>query len=83
MMSGEEGKLLAGAAGFYSPWGSERMKQEPSYFALRFFLFYAKRDASQNPAVPAFRFAPIRVREKRMNTHKTLKTRWSYQKAVK
>jgi len=24
MMGGEEGKLLAGAAGFYSPWGSER-----------------------------------------------------------
>jgi hypothetical protein len=24
MMSSEEGKLLARAAGFYSPWGSER-----------------------------------------------------------
>jgi len=29
MMGGEEGKLLAGAAGFYSPWGSER-KNSPS-----------------------------------------------------
>jgi len=25
MMSGEEGKLLAGTARFYSPWGSERI----------------------------------------------------------
>jgi hypothetical protein len=27
MMSGEEGKLLAGAVGFYSPWGSESDEQ--------------------------------------------------------
>jgi hypothetical protein len=27
MMSGKGGKLLAGAAGFYSPWGNESEEQ--------------------------------------------------------
>jgi hypothetical protein len=42
MMSSEEGKLLAGAAGFYSPWGNKSEEQGPSYFAQRFF--YEKKE---------------------------------------
>jgi len=43
MRRGEEGKLLAGAAGFYSPWGSESDEQEPSYFASRSFCDAKKK----------------------------------------
>jgi hypothetical protein len=42
MMSGEGGKLLAGAAGFYSPWGSESDEQSPLYFAPRFLFVMLK-----------------------------------------
>jgi hypothetical protein len=37
MMGGKEGKLLAGAAGFYSPWGSER-KNRPRCILRRDFF---------------------------------------------
>jgi hypothetical protein len=53
MMSSEEGKLLAGAAGFYSPWGNESEEQGPSYFAQRFFMKKRKRFASSaGPCIP-------------------------------
>jgi hypothetical protein len=78
MRRGEEGKLLAGAAGFYSPWGSESDEQAHRTL-LSASLVTQKRDASHRPPVPAFRFTPIRVREKRMNTYKTMKTGRSYQ----
>jgi hypothetical protein len=78
MKSSQEGKLLAGAAGFYSPWGNESEEQGPSYFAQRFF-YEKKGNASHRPPVPAFRLTPIRVREKRMNTYKTAQTGRSYQ----
>jgi len=42
MRRGEEGKLLAGTAGFYSPWGSERITG-PSHFA-ECFSRHAKRE---------------------------------------
>jgi hypothetical protein len=78
MMSGEGGKLLAGAAGFYSPWGASRRTVAIVSCAAISFRD-AKRNASHRPPVPAFRLTPIRVREKRMNTLKTAKTAWSYQ----
>jgi hypothetical protein len=78
MKSSQQGKLLAGAAGFYSPWGNESEEQGPSYFAQRFF-YEKKGNASHRPPVPAFRLTPIRVREKRMNTYKTAQTGRSYQ----
>jgi hypothetical protein len=41
MMSCEEGKLLARAAGFYSPWGSER-KNSPIVFCAAFLFVMEK-----------------------------------------
>jgi hypothetical protein len=46
-------------------------------------LLSCKRELVALSAGLLFRSAPIRVREKRMNTYMTLKTRRSYQKAVK
>jgi hypothetical protein len=77
MMSGQEGKLLAGAAGFYSPWGSESEEQGHRILLSAFFM--KKGNASHRPPVRAFRLTPIRVREKRMNTYKTAQTGRSYQ----
>jgi hypothetical protein len=82
MMSGEEGKLLAGTAGFLFTLGERAGGTGPLSYDLRFSC-HAKRDASHRPLVPAFRLTPIRVREKRMNTYKTAKTARSYQKIDK
>jgi hypothetical protein len=38
MMSGEEGKLLPGAAGFYSPWGNESEEQGHRILLSAFFM---------------------------------------------
>jgi len=43
MMGGEEGKLLAGAAGFYSPWGSER-KNRPRCILRRDFFSWGRKE---------------------------------------
>jgi hypothetical protein len=77
MMRGEEGKLLAGAAGFYSPWGSESDEQAIVFCSA--LLLSCKKRRFASSAGPAFLFTPIRVREKRMNTYKTGKTCRSYQ----
>jgi hypothetical protein len=82
MMSGEEGKLLAGAAGFYSPWGSER-KKGPVVFCAATSFHEAEKKHFAPSAGTCIRLTPIRVREKRMNTLKTAKTRWSYQNVNK
>jgi len=78
MRRGEEGKLLAGAAGFYSPWGSE--SEEQAHRPLLSASFVMQKETLRIVRrLPAFRFTPIRVREKRMNTYKTTKTARSYQ----
>jgi hypothetical protein len=77
MRTCKEGKLLARAAAFYHPGGTERITG-PTYSALNISC-YAKAATHRAPVL-VFRFAPIRVREKRMNTHKTAKTLRSYQK---
>jgi hypothetical protein len=64
MMRSEEGKLLAGAAGFYSPWGSESDEQGHRLL-LGASLSCNKEVASHRLPVPAFGFTPIRVREKK------------------
>jgi hypothetical protein len=77
MKTCEEGKLLAGAAVFLSPWGNGVGYRTD--FPCAEFLLSCKRDASHCQPVLIFHFAPIRVREKRMNTHKTSKTPRSHQ----
>jgi hypothetical protein len=67
----QEGKLLARAGGSFITLGAERIK-EPGSFALK-----SRRIVR---LISIFRFAPIRVREKRMNTHMTAKNTESYQK---
>jgi hypothetical protein len=51
-----------------SPWGSERNNMTRH---AGFFHCGCKKDLLRLLPFPAFRFAPIRVREKRMNTHMT------------
>jgi hypothetical protein len=87
MMSGEEGKLLAGAAGLFTVLstlgeraggtGPGRLLLSASFVMQK--MSCKKRAALHCPPVPAFRLTPIRVREKRMNTYKTAKTGRSYQ----
>jgi hypothetical protein len=77
MKSSQGGKLLAGAAGFYSPWGMSRRNRAHRILLSAFFMKKRKRFASS--AGPCIRFTPIRVREKRMNTYKTAQTGRSYQ----
>jgi hypothetical protein len=69
MRSHGEGKLLARVEGFFITLGERAEQQGPMYFA-RNLLWFQKMLALF--AGPALRFTPIRVREKRMNTHKTL-----------
>ncbi|HEV8492795.1 MAG TPA: hypothetical protein VGR76_11015 [Candidatus Angelobacter sp.] len=59
--------------------GERTEEQFQRNFAPRFLFVMLKRRLRIVPPVPAFRLTPIRVREKRMNTYKTAKTRWSYQ----
>jgi len=80
MRCGDEGKLLARAAGlFYHPGEADQI-EKPDNFAR--ILPSCTREFSI-VADLLFRSAPIRVREKRMNTHKTAKTLESYQKVSK
>jgi hypothetical protein len=69
MRSHGEGKLLARVEGFLSPWGSERNNRVQCTLLA---IFCGSKKCSRCSPVPALRFTPIRVREKRMNTHKTL-----------
>jgi len=71
MRRGQEGKLLAGAADFYSAFlftlGERTEEQSQRDFATR-FLFERQKERFASSAGTAFRLTPIRVREKRMNT---------------
>jgi len=76
MRDQKEGKLLARAVRILSPWGSKRTGK-PGVLCRRSFCGCKKIAAlSAGPAIP---LTPIRVREKRMNTYKTIKTGRSYQ----
>jgi hypothetical protein len=72
MKDQKEGKLLARAGRILSPWGSKRTGK-PGVLCWRSLLWLQKRlpALSAGPAIP---LTPIRVREKRMNTYKTIKT---------
>jgi hypothetical protein len=74
MLAAEEGKLLARAGGFNHPGGTDGGTRIDE-LCLRF-------SSLKMPAlfaVTGIPFAPIRVREKRMNTYKTPKSRCGYQ----
>jgi hypothetical protein len=77
MKTCEEGKLLAGAAVFLSPWGNGVGYRTD--FPCAEFLLSCKKKRFALSAGTGIHFAPIRVREKRMNTHKTSKTPRSHQ----
>jgi hypothetical protein len=77
----EEGKLLARAgSGFNHPEGTKRMRGPVSSAVNS--LVMQKRTVALFVGF-LFHSAPIRVREKRMNTHKTAKALESYQKVRK
>jgi len=78
----EEGKLLARAAVFLSPWGSGADHRAGLLCVESLFAIQKEMLRIVRPVL-IFGFAPIRVREKRMNTHKTAKTPQSYQKVHK
>jgi hypothetical protein len=82
MRCGEEGKLLARAAGVFNHPGEADRINEPGNFAMKFSC-HAQENSSHCRRSLLFRSAPIRVREKRMNTHMTAKTQESYQKVSK
>jgi hypothetical protein len=79
MRCGKEGKLLARAGGVLITLGKQI--GERNRILCTEFSYRAKR-TRRIAAGLLFRSDPIRVREKRMNTHMTAKTQESYQKCA-
>jgi hypothetical protein len=71
MRSREEGKLLARAQKGFTTLRECGEAQSPMNFAGAFFFRYQEKTLRNIRRLPHSVSTPIRVREKRMNTHKT------------